>query len=259
MPIIESADGTPISFDSTGGGPAVVIVNGAFSTAADAGALAEALSGAGFTAVAYDRRARGASGDTRPSAPEREAEDLAAVIEAVGGVEAVLGHSSGAVLALFAASLGVPVGRLFLSEPPFHFGENEPPADLPERLQQLVDAGNPGDAVTTFQLEGIGLPPTVVEQMRSTPMFDGLVALAQSTVYDAALTRQVSTPTTQMREVDAPVVVLCGTDALPFLRAASERLSHEITGAELVDVPESVQHRLDPAATTRVLAARLRP
>jgi hypothetical protein len=99
----------------------------------------------------------------------------------------------------------------------------------------------------------------MVEQIRSSPMFEGLVALAQSTVYDAALTRQVSTPTTGMREVDAPVVILCGTDTFPFLRAAAARLGRELPGAELVDVPESVQHRLDPAATARILTARLRP
>lgn len=257
MPITESADGTPISYEAIGEGPAVVVVNGAFATAGDALPLAETLGAAGFTGVVYDRRARGASGDTRPSAPERETEDLAAVISAVGGVAAVLGHSSGAVLALYAASLGVPVGRLFLSEPPFHFGEDEPPADLPERLQQSIDAGNPSDAVTIFQVEGIGLPAAMVEQIRSSPMFAGLVAVAQSTVYDATLTRQLSTPTPAMRDAGVPVIVLCGTDTFPFLRAASERLAREVTGAELVDVPESVQHRLDPTATARVVAARL--
>ncbi|MFG6475847.1 alpha/beta fold hydrolase [Microbacterium sp. P06] len=259
MSIVHSADGTPIFFDTTGDGPAVVVVNGAFSTAADAGALAGVLAASGYTAVVYDRRARARSGDTRPSTPEREVDDLAAVIKAAGGVEAMLGHSSGAVLALFAASRGVPVGHLFLSEPPFRFGEGEPAADLPERLQQLVDEGRNGDAVATFQLEGVGLPAAMVEQIRASPMFDSLTALAQSTVYDATLTRQVSNPTAEMLQVSAPVIVLSGTDTFPFLHAASERLAEEVSGAVFVEVPESVQHRLDPEATTRVIAAHLRP
>lgn len=259
MTIAESADGTPLSYLSRGDGPAVVVVNGAFSTAADAAPIAEALVGAGFTAVVYDRRARGGSGDTVPFAPEREAEDLGAVIEAVGGVAAALGHSSGAVLALFAASLGVPVGHLFLSEPPFHFGQDEPPADLPERLQRLIDEGRADEAVTVFQLEGVRLPATMVQQIRSSPMFAGLVALAQSTVYDAALTRQVSNPTPGMLRPGVPVTVLCGADTFPVLRGASERLAHEVEAADFVEVVESVQHRLDPTATTRVIAARLSP
>jgi len=254
-----STDGTSISYTAVGDGPVVVIVNGAFSTAADSAGLSAELARHGLRPVSYDRRARGHSGDTRPYSPEREAEDLAAVIEQVGGAAAVVGHSSGAVLALFAASLGVPTGHLFLSEPPFRFGEDEPPRDLPERLQSLVDAGRPADAVTAFQLEGIGLPSPVVEQIAASPMFESLVALAQSTVYDAWLTRDVSIPTEAMRSVGVPVTVLCGADTAPFLRAAAERLAGAVAGAEFVEVPESVGHRLDPAATTAHITARLHP
>ena len=239
-----------------GDGRPVVIVNGAFSTGRDAAAIAAELARSGFLAVTYDRRARAGSGDTKPYAPAREAEDLAAVIAEVGGRAVVLGHSSGAVLALFAASVGVPVDYLFLSEPPFHFGEDEPAADLPERLQALVDDGRPGDAVTTFQLEGIGLPAPVVEQIRASPMFEALTALAQSTVYDAALTRELSTPTAAMLAASS-AVVLCGAETFPFLSAAAERLAGLMPSAELVIVPESVGHRVEPVATTRIIAARL--
>ncbi|WP_245979736.1 alpha/beta fold hydrolase [Gryllotalpicola protaetiae] len=256
MGLTHSADGTPIAFETAGGGRPVVIVNGAFSTGRDAAAIAAELAQNGFLAVTYDRRARAGSGDTKPYSPEREAEDLAAVIAEVGGSAAVLGHSSGAVLALFAASVGVPVDHLFLSEPPFHFGEDEPPADLPERLQGLVDAGRPADAVTTFQLEGIGLPPAGVDQIRQSAMFAALTALAQSTVYDAALTRELSSPTPAMLTA-APAVVLCGVDTFPFLSAAAERLAGLMPGAELVIVPESVGHRVEPVATARIIAARL--
>jgi hypothetical protein len=72
------------------------------------------------------------------------------VIDAVGGDAAVFGHSAGAVLALFAAGEGVPMSRLFLSEPPLRFGVDEPPPDLAERLQALVDAGSGEEAITLF-------------------------------------------------------------------------------------------------------------
>ncbi|GAA4154543.1 alpha/beta hydrolase [Gryllotalpicola daejeonensis] len=257
MALANSADGTSIAYERVGEGRPIVIVNGAFSTGRDGGELAAELARAGFLAVTYDRRARAGSGDTRPYSPDREADDLAAVIDAAGGSAAVLGHSSGAVLALFAASLGVPAEHLFLSEPPFHFGEGEPAADLPDRLQALVDEGRPGDAVTTFQLEGVGLPASVVEQIKASPMFDALVPLAQSTVYDAWLTRDVSTPTAAMTAVDAPTTVISGVETIPFLRASAERLAGLLPHAEFVEVPESVGHRLDPAATTRVVAERI--
>jgi len=257
MNLIESADGTSIAVHEVGDGPAVVIINGAFSTAKDAGEIAEAFAGAGLRAVTYDRRARGDSGDTPPVDPQREVEDLAAVIASIGGEAAVIGHSSGAVLALFAAGEGVPVVRLLLSEPPFRFGEDEPDPALAERLQALVDEGAEAEAVLTFQREGIGLPDEMIEQIRTSPMFDGLVPLAQSTVYDAMLTRQVSTPTAQMRQVDVPVTILCGVETFPLLTGAARRLAEAMPTAEFLEVPESVGHRLDPAASARIVSDRL--
>ncbi|MFE1644798.1 alpha/beta fold hydrolase [Microbacterium sp. P01] len=258
MDFATSADGSSIAYWQEGDGPAVVIVNGAMSRASDAAALAAALAAAGFRAVTWDRRARGDSGDARHSVPEREVEDLRAVIDVIGGDAAVLGHSSGAVLALLAASTGAPISALFLSEPPFRFGQGEPADDLPERLQALVDEGRPEDAVTTFQLEGVGLPERMVEQIRASDTFAAIVPLAQSTVYDATLTRQVSTPTPAMLSVSQPVVVLRGEQTFPMLVAASDRIADEIDHAELVIVPESVMHRPDPAATARVIATHLR-
>jgi pimeloyl-ACP methyl ester carboxylesterase len=257
MEHVSSADGTSIAYERTGDGSRIVIVNGAMSRARDAAAIAAALADAGFAAVTYDRRARGDSGDTPPVDPRREVEDLAAVIGAVDGVDAVLGHSSGAVLALFAASEGVATGRLFLSEPPFAFGEDLPPADLPERLQQAVDEGRGGDAIIMFQREAVRLPDEMIEQIRSSPMFADLVPLAQSVVYDATLTRAVSTPTHAMLSVTQPVTVLCGVQTFPMLITASRRLAGEISGAELVDMPASVGHRLDGPEAAAVVGARL--
>ena len=252
-----SADGTTIAFERVGDGPPVVIVGGAFSVAADGAAIAAALADAGFQAVTVDRRARGASGDMRGSLPEDEVSDLAAVIAAVGGEAIVLGHSSGAVLALYAASRGVPITALFLSEPPFRFGVAEPDPLLADRLQQLVDAGKNEDAVVTFQLEGVELPAEMVESIRQSDLFERLVPLAQSTVYDARLTAQVSTPTRGMLSVPQPVTILRGEQTFPLLVTATDRLAEQMPAAELVIVPESVMHRPDPAATARVVRQRV--
>lgn len=248
-----SADGTTIAFEQVGDGPTVVIVGGAFSVASDGTAIAAALADGGFRAVTVDRRARGASGDKRGSLPEDEADDLAAVIEAVGGEAIVLGHSSGAVLTLFAASRGVPIRALFLSEPPFRFGVDEPDPLLADRLQQLVDDGKPEDAVVTFQLEGVELPRGMVESIRRSDLFTTLVPLAQSTVYDARMTALVSTPTPEMLSVSQPVTIMRGEQTFPMLITAADRLAEQMDAADLVIVPESIMHRPDPAATARVV------
>lgn len=256
METTRSADGTTIAFERTGEGPAVVIVGGAFSVAADGRAIAEALADAGFSAVTLDRRARGSSGDRRGSTPDDEVSDLAAVVEAIGGDAIALGHSSGAILALYAASRGVPFRALFLSEPPFRFGVDEPDPLLAERLQAMVDAGDRADAVVTFQLEAVELPPAMVEQIRQSEQFAALLPLAQSTVYDAMLTKKVSTPTDAMRAV-TPVTILRGEQTFPILVTAAARLAEAMPHAELVIVPESVMHRPDPAATAKIVRERV--
>lgn len=257
MDTVSSADGTSIAYEQRGDGPVVVVVNGALSVAADAAGLALALVEAGFRAVTWDRRARGSSGDRRGSEPENEAQDLAAVIGAVGGDAAVLGHSSGAVLALYAASIGVPMRSLFLSEPPFRFGHAEPAPDLTDRLQRLVDEDKPEAAIVTFQLESVGLPKEMVDAIRASDQFAALVPLAQSTVYDSALVARVSTPTPQMLAVTTPVTVLRGEQTFPVLLAAADRIAAAIDPAELVVVPESIMHRPDPVATARIVKERL--
>ncbi len=104
MKKVHSKDGTPIAFDRSGEGPALILVGGAIGARADAASVAASLSPY-FTVYAYDRRGRGDSGDTQPYAPEREVEDIQALIDEAGGSAFVFGHSSGAILALEAARL----------------------------------------------------------------------------------------------------------------------------------------------------------
>ena len=128
MRTVNSKDKTPIVFDQTGQGPAIILVAGATATRLAETSLAAALA-TQFTVFAYDRRGRGDSGDTTPYAVEREVEDIDALITEAGGSAFVFGHSSGAVLALEAARLlGSRIKKLALYEPPFIIDNSRPPA-----------------------------------------------------------------------------------------------------------------------------------
>ena len=96
-----SKDGTAIAFDRIGNGPPVILIDGAlcYRGVGQSGQLAELLA-QHFTVFTYDRRGRGASGDTPPYAVEREVEDIAELLGEAGGSAFVWGTSSGAVLAL---------------------------------------------------------------------------------------------------------------------------------------------------------------
>ena len=154
---------------------------GALSTRAGAAAIAAQLA-ASFTAVAYDRRGRGDSGDEQPYAVEREIEDIAALIGALGGSAFVFGHSSGAVLSLRATAAGLPIPRLALYEPPFIVDDSRPlqPPGYVEHLEALLAAGRRGDAVAYFLTASVGMPEAAVAGMRADPSWPGLEALAHT-------------------------------------------------------------------------------
>ena len=110
MPFVTSKDGTRIGYSVVGSGPEIVLVDGALCWRASgpSGPLAEQLKDR-FTVYTYDRRGRGESGDTQPFSTARELEDIAALIDMVGGHASLLGYSSGSVVALEAAASGLPV------------------------------------------------------------------------------------------------------------------------------------------------------
>ena len=254
MDLVTSADGTPIAFRTAGRGRAIVFVPGAFNDHTVFEPLAGALQD-DFTVVTYDRRARGASGDTPPYSIEREIEDLAAVIGQAGGTAAVFGFSSGAMLALRAAAAGPAAGsltHLFLYEAPFRFGSPPLAADLPGRLEALIHAGRPGDAVALFQLEGIGLPPQAVEQARGAAYWPALEAMAQSTVYDATITTRLGLPTPEMNAVTTPTLVLWGARTWPVLKQWSAAL---LPGAQHLELPGGEGHGIAVDATAAAVRA----
>ncbi len=175
MKTVTSKDGTTIAFDRSGKGPALILVSGALGVRSPypmSRQLPELLSQY-FTVIDYDRRGRGDSGDTLPYAVQREVEDIEVLIDTAGGSAFLYGLSSGAVLALEAASkLPKKVKKLALYEPPFIINDSRPPVpkDYVEQLNAAIAAGRPGDAVEIFMTKALLIPPGFVAQMRNAPM-----------------------------------------------------------------------------------------
>ncbi|REE97855.1 alpha/beta fold hydrolase [Thermomonospora umbrina] len=254
MDTVTSRDGTSIAFlpTGTGAGAPVVFVAGVFNDHTTCAPVAALIEDA-HPVITYDRRGRGASGDTAPYAVEREVEDLAALIEKAGAPAAVFGYSSGAVLALKAAADGAAISHLALYEPPFAFTDTDRarPADRPGRLADLVAQGRPGDAVALFQTEHLGMPAEMVARARRSPMWPALEAMAQSMVYDATITTALAVPTVEMTAVSTPTLILSGAETFPFLRDAAVALANAMpSSARHVELPGGRFHHLaaEPAA-----------
>jgi pimeloyl-ACP methyl ester carboxylesterase len=232
MQKVTSKDGTAIAFERFGDGPPVVVVGGAFCDRSVGVELAGMLSDR-FTGVTYDRRGRGDSGDTLPYEVDREIEDLAAVIEAVGGSAQVYGISSGSALSALAAAAGLPIVRLTLFEPPYRV-PGAPPA--PERyldtLVELTSSGRLDDAVEYFMVAAVGQPPEQVAQMRATPMWAPLAAMAPTLVYDAHVMGDSAVPTA-LGSLTTPTLVVHSNGSPAWLRDAAAATAKALPNAEL--------------------------
>lgn len=242
MEFVRSRDGTKIAYDRSGSGPAVILVGGALSDRDGAADLAAALA-TDFTAIAYDRRGRGDSGDTPPYAVEREIEDFDALIGMAGGSAFVVGHSSGAGLSLRAAAAGLAIRKLVLHEPPFIVDDRRPPQpdDYVERLESLVATGQPGDATTWFFIESVGVPAAAVEHMRGTPGWDAMVALEHTLPYDGRvmgdLMRGSAEPLARFASVTTPTLILDGDASPDFFRTGADALAAVLPNAERGTLP----------------------
>jgi hypothetical protein len=250
MDKVVSKDGTEIAYDTYGSGPGLVLITGAFTDRASFASYAEALAPS-FTVVNYDRRGRGDSGDTTPYAVEREWEDLEAVRSATGARFAC-GFSSGAMLLLQA---GLPFEKLAIMEPPFRV-EGAPPVPerYVERLQEYVDAGNPGGAAELFMVEAVGQPKEVVDQIRETPMWAGLEAMAHTLVYDGLQMRDSAVPVDLLSSVSAPVLALYSNDSPAWLKDAVNQTAAALPHST-VEGHDGTFHTIPPTTLAEVLTA----
>jgi pimeloyl-ACP methyl ester carboxylesterase len=255
---LESADGTRIAFDLLGDGLPLVIVSGLLCDRQRTRELAEALA-RDFAVVNYDRRGRGDSGYGALYEVEREVEDLAALIAAVGGDAAVYGHSSGAGLALRAAALGLPISRLVLHEPPYGPDDEDSmrsSRELAGRVGAALAEDRRADAVALF-MAASGMPPEMASEIAADPR---MRALAPTMPYDFAVMGDVerggTIPEDVVRAVAVPTLVLAGGASPAFFRDTTERIA-ELLPDGRHEVLDGQDHGATASAVAPVVGAFL--
>ncbi|MER6467914.1 alpha/beta fold hydrolase [Streptomyces collinus] len=249
-----SRDGTSLAYQVTGQGPTVILASGAMSTGGTLAPLALRLADH-CTAVVYDRRGRGESGDTAPYAVEREVEDLAALVEAVGGEAALFGVSSGGALVLEAAASGLPVRQVAVYEAPFadHMeGGAEREAVYKESLGKALAEGRRGDAVELF-LRLTGLGEEMIRGARQSPMWPGLEAVAPSLAYDDAVMGDGLLPRQRLAAVSVPVLSVVGGASPEWMREAGRAVA-EAAPRGSYRVLDGQTHMVEPEVLGPVLA-----
>ncbi len=156
-----SKDGTTISYLTMGGGPAVIVIPGVLSMAADYAALARALA-EHFTVHTIERRGRGESGPQGDDySMVKEREDVLA-LQNKTGASFLVGHSFGGLVALEVARHNQSLSKIAVYEPGVPIGGSIPTDWMPGYEKKLAEKKYV-DAFVEFSL---GAGP---ERARNTP------------------------------------------------------------------------------------------
>jgi hypothetical protein len=263
MAHVFSADGTSIGYDRlSDDGPVLVLVGGGLDDGTENLPLGEHLTD-GLAVVSYRRRGRGDSGDTQPYAVEREVEDLAAVIDAVGGRAHLFGASSGGALALEAAAAGLPVDRIAVHEVPYQVDDAMISAWRSYRvdLDAALDADDRDQALRLF-MRLAGASDEDVAGAEAAPVWPALRALAPTLRHDAACLGDGPPPVDRLATVRQPVLLTTGVSldaqmaGLPadFFGAAADAAAAALPDARRSTL-EVEGHVADPSVLGPILSA----
>jgi pimeloyl-ACP methyl ester carboxylesterase len=231
MATVVSADGTVIGYESVGHGPPVLLVHGSTGTRARWASVLAPL-GQRYTVHAMDRRGRGlSSAEVEPYSLGREAEDVAAVAEAIGGNVYVIGHSYGALAVLEAALITSAFRRIMLYEPPILTpGLN---AISPDGWARITTISDPREILNTFYRETLHLPESAIKDLADREFSHLSGSIAHTAVRELAEVRAYRA-TERLAAITVPVRLLLGTESPGYLRAATGTVAAQIPGATIV-------------------------
>lgn len=250
---VTSADGTDLACWRVGTGPPVIVVHGTTASHAAWSRVATLLRPA-FTVYTFDRRGRGASGDGPAYALQREVEDVLAVLDAVGAPAHLLGHSFGGMVALEAAPAAREartLASLVLYEP---ITAGEPtPADVLDRLQAAIDAGEHEQALTTFLRERTGMSAHDVELARASALWSARVEAAPTIARELRAHAGYRPDWERFAGLDVPTLLLLGGDSGRY--AASARAVAEALPEVTVRTLEGQGHAAHLTAPRRLAEA----
>jgi pimeloyl-ACP methyl ester carboxylesterase len=200
-----------------------------------------------FTIYAIDRRGRGGSGDAGEYAIQREFEDVAAVIDAVGEPVFLLGHSYGAICSLEASVLTDKVRRLVLYEPPIPVEGPLYPPGVPERIQALVDAGDSEAALELFFREVVRMPAREFEVYRTLPAWKVRITLAPTIPRELTIERGYRFQPERFAQFSIPTLLLLGGDSPPVFRQALDMVAAALPTSRIAVLPGQQHVAMDTA------------
>jgi len=242
---VVSPDGSQIAFESYGDGPALLLVHGTSATRIRWAPVREKLA-ARYTIHEMDRRGRGGStAEVGPYSLAREAQDVAAVAEAIGGDVYVVGHSYGALCVIEAALVTSAFRRIVLYEPPVASPGVEVMA--PDTLASMKSATDRETILETFYLNALQLPKAAVDGLKGTEIWQARLTAALTITREIDVVNEFRA-TDRLAGITLPVRMLLGTESPVYLRAATAAIAAQLPDACIVAVQGQAHQAIDTDA-----------
>ncbi len=230
-----SKDGVTLAYDKSGKGPPLLLIHGTTADHNRWDPIRPAL-GKHFTVYAMDRRGRGGSGDAQAYDERLEYADVVAVIEAIGGKVAVVGHSYGAICALEATLLTDRMSQLVLYGPPIPAADpvdTKPDPDA-EAVQALVDQGDPEGALETFYLNVVRSPKEEIALLRTMPDWPDRVASVHTVARETRMVRAYLLQPERFKNIPVETLLIVGGASPPHIQAAIGRVGKALPNTRTV-------------------------
>jgi pimeloyl-ACP methyl ester carboxylesterase len=232
---VGAPDGTSIALWRSGEGRPLVALHGATIDHSAWDGVRPALEQVA-TLIAVDRRGHGASDQgPAPHSLDQEVADLAAVVAACPPKVDVLAHSYGGLVALEAARLGLPIGRLILYEPSI---DDDP--DFPaivERTSALVEQGQTERAAETLLVERSGVPAEAIAAVRELPLWPIVVRGVRVLPREGAAVIGYRFDPERLAQLTIPTLVLLGGESPGWRQEAMRALHRALPHSELRVLP----------------------
>jgi pimeloyl-ACP methyl ester carboxylesterase len=260
--LVAGADGGPVAVTDEGQGPAVLLLHAGSADRSSWAGVAAALAGR-FRVLRFDRwtyrDGHAAASPARAATMAAEVADVLAVAAAAGERPLLVGHSSGAVVALESA-LAAPAAfrAMVLYEPPVAVGEPLGGEAL-RRARAALDAGDPDRAITIHLREIVGGGRLGVAAMRWVPPIWQVVrGRAAAQITDDEAIESLGVGLDRYAGLDLPALLLGGGRSPAHLRRRLDALAAVLPRLESVVVLEGQGHLANlraPGEVAEVIAA----
>lgn len=177
---VRSEDGTEIAYERTGSGLPLIVIGGALCHRGLTAPTAVAFARRGYEVINFDRRGRVRAETARRTRSSERSRTCVRSPSSTTHRAPAYAHSSGAGLAIHAASANVLTDPLVLPEAPYNPDIEEMKVESRpwvRELGDLFDAARPGDAVAAF-MQTTGMPEELIAELRETPRWQELERMA---------------------------------------------------------------------------------